>query len=342
MKRRHWVLLLLLALIAGIRHIPHAGEWYATRLYPSLSAALSLLASPFPFSLDEWVVILSILLLLTLPFILARRMKARRILLLEVEIGAWLYAWFYLGWACNYSRDNLLTRLGAQPKAYDETAFKAFLSNYTDSLNYYALLRDTCYLPIPEHVEAEVKSLYRQIAPSARLCTPHDFQHPKQVTFNRVYSGVGVLGYMGPFAAESHLNRQLLPDQYPFVYAHELSHLLSVSNEAEANFWAFTVCTHSSEPHLRYCGYYGILPNVWRNAAALLPADDFEQWKASLSPSVRQQISHQSHYWSQLRSPFLDDVQSSLYNLFLKSNNISSGTKNYDQVVSLIITLSPQ
>lgn len=53
---------LLAVLVVGsfaFRFIPHAGEFYACRMYPAISTFLSAIASLVPFSLDEWVVVLS-------------------------------------------------------------------------------------------------------------------------------------------------------------------------------------------------------------------------------------------------------------------------------------------
>ena len=51
---------LLAVLVVGsfaFRFIPRAGEFYACRIYPAISAFLSAIASLVPFSLDEWVVV---------------------------------------------------------------------------------------------------------------------------------------------------------------------------------------------------------------------------------------------------------------------------------------------
>ena len=57
---RRMVLALLLAGVCIVRFCPGAGEWYSLRLYPSLSYALSLLASAVPFSLDEVLVLAAV------------------------------------------------------------------------------------------------------------------------------------------------------------------------------------------------------------------------------------------------------------------------------------------
>lgn len=79
---------------------------------------------------------------------------------------------------------------------YDEQAFRRFLASYTDSLNqsYTAEVKTD-----PERMQQEIKEIYRQVPSMYGLALPQDYQHPKQVWFNPLYSGVGVLGYMGPF-----------------------------------------------------------------------------------------------------------------------------------------------
>ena len=77
-----------------------------------------------------------------------------------------------------------------------EQAFRRFLASYTDSLNqsYTAEVKTD-----PERMQQEIKEIYRQVPSMYGLALPQDYQHPKQVWFNPLYSGVGVLGYMGPF-----------------------------------------------------------------------------------------------------------------------------------------------
>ena len=65
---------------------------------------------------------------------------------------------------------------------------------------------------------------------------------------------------MGPFFVESQLNEEFLRVLLPFKYARELSHLLAVSNESEATYWAYRVCRSSKRPAVRYSAYFGLLP----------------------------------------------------------------------------------
>lgn len=88
--------------------------------------------------------------------------------------------------------------------------------------------------------------------------------------FTPLISMVGVTGSMGPFFCEFTLNGDLLPPQYPATYTHELAHLLGITSEAEANFYAYQVCTRSVNKEIRFSGYFSILGHVLANARQLI------------------------------------------------------------------------
>ena len=95
---RYIVLALLLLCIVLCRFFPVMAEGYARHIYPWLSAALSAIASVFPFSLEEVLVVVIILWMIIYPFLKRRKKKSWRFIVgREVELLAWVYIWFYLG-----------------------------------------------------------------------------------------------------------------------------------------------------------------------------------------------------------------------------------------------------
>lgn len=330
---RRVVLACLLALILAIRFVPYGGEFYATCLYPSLSFGLSLVCSFIPYSCEEIIVCGFAAWLLLYPLV-ALLCKWKSILWGELEIVGWLIAWFYLGWGCNYFRTDFYERMMIEPAVYSDDSFSSFLQQYTDSLNAsYVSAQDLDRQAARE----EIKELYRQLPEGYGLTKPRFFQEPKTLLFNELYSQVGVLGYMGPFMAESQVNMELSNLEYPFVYAHELSHLLGISNEAEANFWAYTICTRSSNPVVRYSGYNGLLSYAASNAGMNLKEEDYKTWFSTLKPEVLEDERNLGAFWKSKKNPWLDKAQETLYNLFLKTNNIKDGTQNYSQVIGMLI-----
>lgn len=330
-------LFLALAFITLCRFLPDMAEGYARTVYPILSSALSAFSSLFPFPLEELLVMSLILWLLLYP--IGKRRKGVRwwkIILRQMEMLAWVYVWFYMGWGMNYFRHNIYTRMQTSPATYEEVHFREFLEEFTKQLN--ATYQHPAVVDadtLKEHIHA----FYANLPPVYGLSQPEAWQEPKEFLFTSLYSKVGVLGSMGPFFAEAQLNADLPDVQYPFTYAHEFSHLLGVSNEAEANYWAYRACTESDLPILQYCGYFGLLPYVLSNASSLLPKEDFQAWIQTIRPEVREEFNRKNLYWKERYSPMVGSIQDFAYNLFLKGNKIASGKKNYAEVIGLLLSL---
>ena len=126
----------LLLCIVLCRFFPVMAEGYARHIYPWLSAVLSATVSVFSFSLEEMLVVGIILWMIMYPFLKRRKKKSWRFIVgREVELLAWVYIWFYLGWGLNYFRYDIYRRMEVEPAGYDEQAFHRFLVSYTDSLN---------------------------------------------------------------------------------------------------------------------------------------------------------------------------------------------------------------
>lgn len=336
---RYFVLAVLLVFIAIARWAPSVAEGYALRVYPVVSGVLSALSSVVPISLEEVLAVVVAGWAVACPVLMRRRKRRWRSVAGRLAEGlAWLYVWFYLGWGLNYFRPSLYVRTRTAPVQYDERAFLRFLSAYTDSLNA-SYVKVAAGGPDEGAVDREVKGFYRSLPAAYGLARPRDFQRPKYFLFTRLYSGVGVLGSMGPFFAEAQLNADLLPVQLPFTYAHELSHLLGVSSEAEANFWAYQACVRASSAAVRYSGYFGILSYVLANAARLLPDERFREWVEGIRPEVRAEYEGKRAYWQARYSPFIGGLQDRVYDWFLKGNRISSGKKNYAEVVGLLLAI---
>ena len=334
---RQALLLASIAFITLCRYQPGIAEWYARTVYPPLSAALSAFSSLFPFPLMELLVVSLILWLILYP--VSKRKKGipwRKILLREMEMLAWIYVWFYWGWGLNYFRYNIYTRLQTPPVPYEEQHFKKFLKDYTERLN--STYQSDTEID-SERLKEYVQTFYANLPSAYGLSQPKEWQEPKNFIFTSLYNKVGVLGSMDPFFAEAQLNDDLPEVQYPFTYAHEFSHLLGVSNEAEANYWAYRACTESSSTALQYCGYFGLFPYVLSNASYLLPKEDFQAWIKTIRPEVKEQYNQKNAYWQEKYSPLIGSIQDFTYNLFLKGNKIASGKKNYAEVIGLLLSL---
>ena len=332
-KRQLVVVGVAVAALVGVavcrRHTALA-DLYATTVYPRLSGALSWLSSWIPFSLEEVVVVAAAV------AAIACLAHLRRHWLPLLGLILWIVVWFYACWGLNYFRSSIFDRAGVRPAAFEAERFEAFLGEYTERLN-------ASYIPVEAidsaALEREVKAFYDALPERWGLARPKDWQRPKRLLFDRLYSAVGVMGFVGPFFNEIQVGSDVPPLQYPFVYAHELSHLLGVSSEAEANYWAWKACTASTSPTFRYAGYQALLPYVLSNASLALPEEVYTAWTATLRPEVVEAYRAEQAHWDALYSPLIGRIQHWAYNLYLKGNRISSGTANYNEVISIILSL---
>ena len=206
---RRIILSLLLVAIWFTMRSPGAGEAYARNIYPYVSAVLSRFSSLFPFSVGDCLIYGSIVgLLVYVGCAIAGKCSWKTLAGRTVEYLLWVYVWFYMAWGLNYFRQDFFTRTQLPYAAYSADAFRSFLSAYTDALN-------ASFVPVEEVDKAvvakESERGYREIAGRFGLVAPAGYLHPKPMLFSSLMSGVGVLGYMGPFFTEYNLNPELLP-----------------------------------------------------------------------------------------------------------------------------------
>lgn len=337
---RHWLLSLLLAYVLLAQSVPALGEHYARHLYPVVSYMLSFFPQWIPFSVSDLFVIgcigLAVVFLIRLCFCPKRMLRLRRgIFFLTV-----LYTWFYIAWGLNYSQATFFERTKTSPVEFNENDLQDFAIRYIRELN-------EAFLPDPAPLEAwelkqigtDIQHLYQGCAMGMGIHAPHrtDLQ-AKTMLYTPLASMVGVTGSMAPFFCEFTLNGDLLPLQYPATYAHELSHYLGIAREAEANFYAYQICTRSTLPLVRYSGYMSLLPHVLSNARHLLDEKAYADLVDCIRPEVKAQYERQRQYWQAKYSETLGKWQDRMYDLYLKGNKIASGRKNYSEVIGLLLS----
>ncbi len=335
---RHFLLLALLIYVVLAQLIPSWGEFYARNLYPGIGFFISSISMVIPFAIGDLFIVLCIAWFIGYPFyaIIAQKKRFVRLLPWMLEYLLWIYVWFYMAWGLNYSQNNFYERTSIPQATFSEARFKSFAYRYIGKLNanYTKAIRtDKVWM------RSDIVGNYEKISRTLGIHTPkHKEPEAKTMLFTPLASMVGVTGSMGPFFCEFTLNGDLLPTQYPATYAHEYSHLLGISSEAEANFYAYQVCTISEDISMRFCGYLSILPYVLSNAQQLLSEGEYQRLKKSIRPEVIAVYENNRQYWQEKYNPTLGRIQDWLYDLYLRGNKISDGSKNYSKVIELLIS----
>lgn len=338
LKIRYTILGVLLLVTWATQLIPDWGEVYAQSVYPVISYCLTAFSGLIPFAIGDLFIFLSIVGVIVYP-VYARcfkKKKWRHILLNDIEYLLWIYVWFYLAWGLNYSQKDFYGRTGIPYTAYTPENFLEFVDSYIDSLN--ASYVKVTSINEPLVCRESVKG-YDEISTTLGVHRPpHQSPRVKTMLFTPLISMVGVTGSMGPFFCEFTLNGDLLPPQYPATYAHELAHLLGITSEAEANFYAYQVCTRSQARGIRFSGYLSVLSHVLANARRLMSEEDYKQLFNRIRPEIIELAKVNQEYWMAKYSPLVGDIQDWIYDLYLKGNKIESGRKNYSEVVGLLIS----
>lgn len=310
---------------------------YAHTIYPYISRFLSTISGLFPFSIGDLFIFLSIIGLIIYPFYARRRKKEKwkLILLNAIEYLAWIYVWFYVAWGLNYSQPNFYQRTEISYSPYSAEVFGDFLDEYITQLN-------SAYIPFEvvdkKEIQKEIINQYKSIDNSLGIHQLKGNPRVKTMVFSPLFSKMGISGYMGPFFCEFNLNGELLPSQYASTYAHELAHLLGITGEAEANFYAYQVCTQSGNRLVKFCGYFSVLGHVLGNARGFMEQEAYREVLGKINPEIIELYRSNGEYWQNKYSDLLGDIQSWIYDLYLKGNKIPSGRKNYSEVVGLLIS----
>ena len=335
---RYLVLGVLLGLVWLTQLIPALATFYSQTVYPCFSYILSSFSNLFPFAIGDLFIFLSIAGIIIYPIYARLRKKTpwKKILLRDGEYLLWVYVWFYLAWGLNYSQKNFYQRTEIPYTAYTPENFQKFVNEYITRLN-------RSYTPINsinrDLIREETVRLYKQLSDSLGVHRPpHDAPRVKTMMFTPFISMVGVTGSMGPFFCEFTLNGDLLPPQYPATYAHELAHFLGITSEAEANFYAYQVCTRSQVKEIRFSGYFSVLPHVLGNARRLMSEEEYAELFNRIRPEIIELAQKNQQYWMEKYSPLIGDIQNFIYDLYLKGNKIQSGRKNYSEVIGLLIS----
>ena len=338
---RYIVLICLLIYVWLTLLIPPLGSLYAKWIYPYVSVILSSFAKLFPFSLNNLFIISAILGFIIYPIYSRHKKNKRSWKKILFQMGTFIvcvYVWFYIAWGLNYAQPDFFHRTPmTKNNIYDRELFTDFLEEYLGGLN-------NSYTFIEKRninrIRKEIYKQYFSLNPDEYGIHNLTMLPPKhkQVLFSKLFTKMGISGFMGPFFCEYHINEFIPNSQYASTFAHELSHFLGVANEAEANFYAYIACTNSMSPEVQFSGYLSVLNYVLRDAKKVYTEDQYEQILPGIRPEVKEEAKNNYLFWKENCSPSLSNAQNKIYDLYLKGNKIKSGTDNYSEVMELLIS----
>jgi hypothetical protein len=306
---------------------------YSNGAYPGWEHAAYAVTDGLPWSLGDVAAGAGIVAVVWRLVSYARGRNRRRrnagfgMLLLDVAAIAGLYAlWFELGWGWNYARAPVETRVAFDAARVTPAAAQRLRERAISQIN---------ALAGPAHARAglplDLNALRVAWLPAVRRAGDDwlpEVGPAKPTIANPFMEATGTSGFINPLTLTTQLAGDVLWFERPFDQSHEWSHVAAYAREDEANYLAVITCLRSPDPVLRYSGWLELflylpqkrhyahrefVPLVWQDFAAMRLRD---------SHHINVLLAHWT--WR-------------TYNVYLKSNRISSGVENYNEVTRLIL-----
>jgi len=251
-------------------------------------------------------------------------------------LGALVFL-FLLLWGYNYQRTPIIEQLSLQPKplSLSQLTEEINLSKHLAGLNRGQITKDTLALSkVMDYaaLETEVRTTIDQNSEVLALNfsgRPRTKQFPPQGMLRRL----GILGIYFPFTGESYLDPALHGLEKPFTIAHEMAHSLGVTDEGEASFIAWVVCTRADNPILRYTGHLVMLRYQLRDYYEMDP-DGALCWMETLPSGIRQDLIS-IRAAGEPFPPIWLALSRKSNDLFLKSQGVKAGIQSYQELPML-------
>lgn len=350
-------------------------KYYTLGINVYIVKFLSSISSMFNYSLFEitvYTLLISIVatIVITIYFLIKQREKRLYILkTLTVNIlciASTVYFLFIILWGINYNRvpleDTLKRNLEIsknteienqlKDKKLDRELGKESKDDNTDLINLYSYLIDKSnetrqlvlvdkkgimknnsdYKNVIERASKGYNSLEKlEIIPGIK----GNYPNAKYILSSNLMSYTGITGIYFPFTGEANVNIDVPDFTLPATVSHEMAHQRGFASEDEANFIAYLSSTNNPDADFRYSGYTLALMYT-STALRETNYDEYVKLSEKISDDVRRDLAYNNEYWADFEGN-IDEISSNLNNTYLKSNGVENGTKNYGQMVELLL-----
>jgi hypothetical protein len=311
-----------------------------------LRAALAYATGWIPFSLGEFFLIFSPVLLITLIIVgtLKYSDSWRDVFVFcgsMLSVVALLFSIFALGFAPAYRGSGLDKKLGIERKDVSAEELHATALILSEKINeeYEKVVydRDTAFSVMPYSL-TDMNDLL--IDAYGTACDKYSFvqrldSRIKPVMLSELMSYTHITGVYSFFTGEANINVAFPDYTIPFTAAHELSHQRGIAREDEANFMAFLVCIESEDAYIRYSGYLNLFEYV---SSSLYGASKELYYDAvkTLPIQVRLEMQAFSKFFEKYQNSTASKVTGAVNDTSLKLQG-TEGVKSYGMVVDLAV-----
>ncbi|WP_230981293.1 DUF3810 domain-containing protein [Echinicola salinicaeni] len=244
---------------------------------------------------------------------------------------------FLLLWGFNYQRIPVFQQLSLEPMPLHKEELLSELKLTRDDLHAWRAQISMDTSALTETVAfGELEDVVREtIAEKIAMLGLEYSGNPRT---RELYPGgflrkLGILGIYFPFTGESYIDPTLHHLEKPFTLAHEMAHSCGVTDEGEANFFAWVVCTQSDIPLLNYSAQLRLISYQLKD----LYRQDVEAYKSfvkTLEKGVRNDFADISENHKKIE-PFSLEISRKSNDLYLKAQGVKAGVGSYAQLTML-------
>ena len=335
-----WLLVVLLVLW---NVVPPPPAWvesvYSRGLYRWISAVLVPLGDLVPFSL---VAVGLLLLALALPVLAVRSWRrsrresvtARRWVLgclrRTLFWGVVAYGYMVLVWGANYRRQPIEAQLELEVTEEVQENDIRFLVLALQTV----IHRDVP--PLPERdAERALGSLRRSLYDVLKEWQGVAPVLPGKV--KRLPPGLllsfGTSGTMLPLFLEVHTDGAMTEVDHLGTVAHELAHAAGFNGEADADLVGFIAGLRADDAYARY----SVALQAFERCAGALETEARKTAHAGLPPQARRDLEEMHEVAVRYARPALMRLQRRSYDLFLRSQGVKEGVRDYSRAVQLLV-----
>jgi hypothetical protein len=346
MVKRDWSWAILGVLALGIRYFavrnPEAtDEIYSRKFFPGIRNVIDLTLGNLPFP-SVYLFIATVFFVLGLfiyRFINRGGWKAKALYSIQAlanGVGAIVF-FFLVLWGFNYQRTPIFQQLSLNPEVLNLEQLKSEIEITRRLVVQYrgrisadsaAINSIIAYPDLEKLVRANMNE-HLEILGLNFTGKPRTKQFPPPGWMRKM----GILGIYFPFTGESYIDPTLHPLEQPFTVAHEMAHSYGVTDEGEANFIAWVICTNSEDPLLRYSGHLRLLQYQMRDFYRMAP-DEYKEWVGGLSTGIRNDLNSLREA-SEAVKAFSSEISRKSNDIFLKSQGVKAGVNSYQQLPML-------
>ena len=242
---------------------------------------------------------------------------------------------FYSLWGLNYFKTPLLSKLDIGEVKYE--SLQTTLTELINDVNQIHLLLGDENITINDLEFDKEKTLselkLNNVKKFNKIPTT---KFVKKSIFSKLYLYQGVSGYINPFTLEAIVVKDIPSIDFSITVLHEQAHQLGYAAEGDANFLAFISSINNQDPLIKYSGYvFGL--TYLLNEIQINHKENLSLFIDKINPGIIEDINSRRKFWAKNSNNIINDLQSVLYDFYLKSNNQKSGMRSYSRIVNHII-----